>query len=680
MTASRTVAEVYAYCDTDGTVLYESVRYDPKGFSQRVPLGDGRYAYKLNGVRRVPYQLPELRAAIDAGRTSFVVEGEKDADALRALGFCATTSAQGAGWKWTPEFVEYFRGSKRLAVIPDCDEGDPIKGTRKGREAAASRSRLLREVCDDVRVIDLAPDRSDGYDTSDWLAEGHTSDELRALVDAAPRVMPPSPIALQQPTKLVVLPELLATTCAFVREYVVVSEHQLVALGLWVLHTHAFGAAQTTPYIAITSAEPGSGKTRLLETLSPIVRAPWMAARISAAALVRKVDKDATTLLFDELDATFKGEKEKAEATRAILNSGYNTEGRATVCVGQGANIETRDLKTFCPKALAGIGKLPDTIRDRSIIIELKRKIAGEEAARFRRRYVKPQAAPIRQALETWAATAIGELTASDPAIPDGISDRAADCWEPLLAIADLAGEDWPSRAREAALALSGAGSLAADDMTYGVRLLSDIRDVFNASGKDRLTSVLLAHELAQIEESPWGPEHGKPFDARALASKLRPYRIKPKKLRLDETTTANGYERAHFEDSWKRYARMKTPSERNIRNNPYATGVCADFSTGTNGKCSGHEKAANPHGIRIVPDVPDNTAPKASGTMDPEPIVRPQTPLTQGFSDHADGADARMSPLLQLDEGTAGTGDTSTAPDDNAEATADGLATWWPG
>jgi len=184
-----------------------------------------------------------------------------------------------------------------------------------------------------------------------------------------------------EPVEPVVFAELLAETRDFVRKYVVVSEDQLAALVLWVAHSHAFAAAQTTPYIAITSAEPGSGKTRLLETLSPIVRAPWMAARISAAALVRKVDKDAPTLLFDELDATFKGEKEKAEATRGILNSGYNSEGRATVCVGQSANIETRDLKTFCPKALAGIGKLPDTIRDRSIVIELKRKIAGEEAA-----------------------------------------------------------------------------------------------------------------------------------------------------------------------------------------------------------------------------------------------------------------------------------------------------------
>jgi len=155
--------------------------------------------------------------------------------------------------------------------------------------------------------------------------------------------------------------------------------------------------------------------------------------------------------------------------------------------------------------------------------------------------------------------------------------------------------------------------------MTYGVRLLSDIRDVFDASGEDRLTSALLAHELAQIEESPWGPERGKPFDARALARKLERYRIKPKKLRFGDAT-ARGYKREQFEDDWKRLVRVPPRFEWNIRNNPVTTGVSADFTSGTNGECSGHEKAANPHEIRTVPDVPDKTAPKREGAAEEAP------------------------------------------------------------
>ncbi len=177
MTASETV---YRYVDENDVTLYEVVRYDPKRFVQRVPLGSGLYKNKLNGVRRVPFHLPELRAAIKAARTIFVVEGEKDADALRALGFCATTNAQGAGWKWTPEFIEHFRGVKRVGFIADSDA--------PGRKAADERAALLAAVVDDVRVLDLARERSDGYDVSDWVAEGHTADDLRAIVTKTPKV------------------------------------------------------------------------------------------------------------------------------------------------------------------------------------------------------------------------------------------------------------------------------------------------------------------------------------------------------------------------------------------------------------------------------------------------------------------------------------------------------------
>ena len=630
MTTSDEV--VYRYLES-GATLYEVVRKPPKQFTQRVPLGNGLYNYKLNGVRRVPYNLDDLlkRKARDA---VLVVEGEKDADALHDRGFCATTNAGGCSWTWSPEFVEHFRGAKCVVVIPDCDEGDPTNGTRKGREAARDRATLLRTVVDDVRIMDLAPERHDGYDVSDFFAEGGNARELHSLIESSPRVELPIPDENGRADVQPLLADALARVAAFVREYVVVSEHQLTTLALWVAHTHAFGAAQTTPYVAITSVEMGSGKTRLLETLELLVRSPWMTARATAAALVRKVDRDAPTLLFDELDATFKGDEEKAEATRGILNSGYNSEGRATVCVGQGANIETRDLRTFCPKALAGIGKLPDTVRDRSVVIELRRKIAGEEASRFSRRYVKPQSAPIRDALAAWASAAIDELAASDPSIPDGISDRAADCWEPLLAIADLAGGDWPKRGREAAAALSGSGSDAAEDLTHGVRLLSDIRNAFDDEGDDRLSSATLAVKLSEIEESPWGPERGRPFDARALARKLAPYRIRPIKMRLGDAT-ARGYERSQFEDSWKRYTPAKTrrfgtaeiepaPAEvdfdRNSRNNPVITGFSGDLSTGTESSCSGPEMGRERLYMNDVPVVPDKIGLSGRGANNDAP------------------------------------------------------------
>src|SRR5262249_48902232 len=158
----------------------------------------------------------------------------------------------------------------------------------------------------------------------------------------------------------------------------------------------------------------------------------------------------------DESDATFKGDKEYAEALRGILNSGYRRSGRVSLCIGEGSNISYRDFSSFCPKAIAGIGTLPDTIADRSIRIELKRRTKDEVCARWRERDGHQAATPIREQLMAWAkaTSVVDQLHAARPDLPPGLSDRQTDVWEPLLAIADLAGGDWPQRARQAALVL----------------------------------------------------------------------------------------------------------------------------------------------------------------------------------------------------------------------------------
>jgi hypothetical protein len=142
----------------------------------------------------------------------------------------------------------------------------------------------------------------------------------------------------------------------------------------------------------------------LLEVLSLLVARPWLTAGATAAALYRKIEKVTPTLLCDELDARFGGDKERAEALRGVLNSGFNRKGVHSVCFGQGAAMTVLDFKTFCPKALASIGRPPDTIIDRSIVIELRRKLAGRETAQFRQRRVEALAEPLRTDLETWAA------------------------------------------------------------------------------------------------------------------------------------------------------------------------------------------------------------------------------------------------------------------------------------
>jgi hypothetical protein len=93
----RRIVATYDYRDEEGTLLSQAVRYEPKDFSQRRPDGNGDWIWNVEGVRRVPYRLPELIAAVEAGGTVYVAEGEKDADALAKAGVVATTSPMGAG-------------------------------------------------------------------------------------------------------------------------------------------------------------------------------------------------------------------------------------------------------------------------------------------------------------------------------------------------------------------------------------------------------------------------------------------------------------------------------------------------------------------------------------------------------------------------------------------------------
>lgn len=183
--ARRTVDKVYAYRDERGQVLFEAVRYrDPKGFSQRVPLGDGKYAYNLGDVRKLLYRLPELIEA-DPDDLVVIVEGEKDVDRLRALEFIATCNPMGAG-KWRPEYSEWLRG-RRVAILPDNDQ--------PGRDHAERVARSLEGIAAEVKVVEL-PNLPEGGDVSDFLDGGGSVDQLGVMLFKAPPRVPGPPIAV----------------------------------------------------------------------------------------------------------------------------------------------------------------------------------------------------------------------------------------------------------------------------------------------------------------------------------------------------------------------------------------------------------------------------------------------------------------------------------------------------
>jgi hypothetical protein len=463
-----------------------------------------------------------------------LVEGEPDAICGNSFGLAAV-AIPGAN-NWQSEWKQRFAGRK-VAVVLDCDE--------IGRKAAAQVAADLAPVAAEVRLVDIDRTRQDGYDLTDYLMLLHREH----VPDAAGLVQ------RRAESGRLIEPErgqdVLDATAGFLRRYVVLGEAELTATALWVVHTHAFDAAEATPYLAINSAEKESGKTRLLETLELLVAKPWLTGRVTTAVLTRKVDGEEPTLLLDESDAAFGGEKEYAEVLRGVLNTGYRRGGKTSVAVPAGRDWDYRDLATFCPKAIAGIGKLPDTVQSRSISITLKRKAASEQVQRFRRKNVETEATPLRQRLEALANAATDTLTTAEPELPEELGDRAADVWEPLLAIADHAGGHWPQRARDAAIALSAKQST--EDGSFGARLLADIRSVFLGRAVDRLFTEDLLDELAQLEESPWGDWYGKRISAIKLAQILKPYGIKPKTLRIGGLTKS-GYDRGWFADPWNRY------------------------------------------------------------------------------------------------------------------------------
>jgi hypothetical protein len=177
---------------------------------------------------------------------------------------------------------------------------------------------------------------------------------------------------------------------------------------LWIAHTHALAAFEVTPF---RSAEKRSGKTRLLEVLHELVPSPWQAVQPTEAVLFRKIEEQQPTLLLDEVDAIFKGPPtSRTEGLRAMLNAGYRRGAIVDRCNSTAAGVNLVKFRVFCPKVLAGIGTLPDTVNDRCIPIILARKRKGEHAARFRLRDFALEAAPLQKALATWALGSVGHL------------------------------------------------------------------------------------------------------------------------------------------------------------------------------------------------------------------------------------------------------------------------------
>ncbi|MEX5711373.1 DUF3631 domain-containing protein [Parafrankia sp. FMc6] len=328
------------------------------------------------------------------------------------------------------------------------------------------------------------------------------------------------------------------------------------AVALWIAATHAQPAWAHAPRLVIRAPEKRCGKSRLLDVVEATCHNPLITVNASTAAVYRSIDEDPPTLLVDEADTIFGAGRsgDAKEDLRGLLNAGHQ---RNRPAIRWDHTTRTREvLPTFAMAALAGIGAMPDTIEDRSVIIRMRRRAAGETVAPYRHRRDRPGLRTLAEELSAWLRPAVAELEQAEPSMP--VDDRAADTWEPLIAVADHAAGPWPDRARHALTTLIAETAAADEDPSITVRLLCDIRAAFGTD--TAIATVRLLTLLNADVEAPWADMGPGGLTARRLSGLLHEHGITSKTIRFDGAEQAKGYERAAFTDAWRRYC--PTPPE----------------------------------------------------------------------------------------------------------------------
>ncbi|GLY32418.1 DUF3631 domain-containing protein [Kineosporia sp. NBRC 101731] len=352
--------------------------------------------------------------------------------------------------------------------------------------------------------------------------------------------------------------ELLDRVRSALTRYVILpSDPAADAVVLWIAATHGLKFWTHAARLVIRAPEKRCGKSRLLDIVEALCWNALLTVNASPAAVYRSIGSDdPPTLLIDEADTIFGPAAAGAnEDLRGLLNAGHQ-RNRPTIRY-DASKSKVEKIQTFTMAALAGIGAMPDTIEDRAAVIRMRRRADGESVAPYRERRDGPALRKLAAELNKWIRSH-PELQHAEPPMP--VEDRAADTWEALVAVADLAGGTWPERARAACVDLTTEREANADQPLQ-VRLLADIRTAFE--GDDALATATLLARLNLDEEAPWidyGPR-GESLTATQLAKLLREYDIRVKNIRFANGHQAKGYSQAMFTDAWARYC-PQTPTD----------------------------------------------------------------------------------------------------------------------
>ena len=311
---------------------------------------------------------------------------------------------------------------------------------------------------------------------------------------------------------------------------------------LWTLHTHVFRSFDTSPRLSVRSKEPGSGKSRVLEVMEFLAPSPLFAVHLTPGVMWRVLEHGSPTIMLDEADTIFGkvGSGSSHRELRGILNAGYRRGATVPRCVGA---EDVKEFHVFGPVVLAGLGRLPETIASRSVEIVMRRRTPGDRVVRpFRLRFAEAQLKRAFGVCQGWAKRAEAPLRVAMPDLP--VENRDADVWEPLVAIADLAGDEWAQRAHKACKALT-----ATKEPGVGPSLLADVRRVFGDD--DKVPAGVLLERLRELPDSRWRFDT---FTSRGLAKLLGEFGVSSQAVRCDGEVV-RGYKRDAFTEAWDMYA-----------------------------------------------------------------------------------------------------------------------------
>lgn len=339
--------------------------------------------------------------------------------------------------------------------------------------------------------------------------------------------------------------EVMMEIIGILSRHLIMTPQEQLTVALWIMHSHCVELFRHSPILSFQSPTKRGGKTTAQSTVAALVPRAMPVTHVTGASLFRMIHSDNPTLIVDELDQVIHRNRD----LRVVLNASHC---RATAYIPRVVDGSVVRFRVYGPKVLACIGRLPDTLQDRSIIINLRRKAPEERVE------------PLPLQPETFYSTTHRKIlrlvqdlktfiAASNPTLPAGLNDRAADNWRPLLQIAEALGPEWLSIAMQTAIKISRMSDI--DSLDPAEQLIRDIKGIFDqASGATFLTADELHTRLLDIDAGLWAEfERGQPLTRARLGRMLTPFGIHSRIQRIGPRVV-RAYHRADFADTFRRY------------------------------------------------------------------------------------------------------------------------------